>query len=76
MPNNGLHLGLAYTIPEERGKGYYPLMLKYIQADLQNEDIYMIVNENNYSSIRGIEKAGFVQYSKGVKNRFGVFVKR
>lgn len=41
LPRKGIHLGLCYTIPEERGKGYYPLMLKYIQADLKDDDIEM-----------------------------------
>lgn len=74
MPRKGIHLGLCFTIPEERGKGYYPLMLKYIQADLKDDDVYMIVDERNVSSIKGIEKAGFVKFAKGEKNKLGIFI--
>ena len=54
-------IGPCYTYPKYRGKGIYPLVLQFVCKHLQNEksDFYMIVDENNLSSIRGIEKAGF-----------------
>lgn len=58
---NDYEIGPCYTNPQSRGKGIYPLMIRYICNSIGNEDsiFYMIVDETNSSSIRGIEKAGF-----------------
>ena len=50
-----------------RGMGYYPLLLKYIQNQYIDKDIYMIVDEENIPSIKGIEKAGFKKFGFGIK---------
>ena len=34
----------------------------------------MIVNETNLSSIRGIQKAGFVAIGRGYKNKQGLYI--
>lgn len=34
----------------------------------------MLVEENNIASIRGVKKAGFEAFAKGVKTRFGRYV--
>lgn len=54
-------IGPCFTYPQYRGKGYYPQMLKYICSNIKTENsvFYMIVDETNLSSIKGIEKAGF-----------------
>ncbi len=54
-------IGPCFTYPRFRGKGFYPLMLRYICANIGTEHsiFYMIVDESNLSSIKGIEKADF-----------------
>lgn len=54
-------IGPCMTYPEFRGRGYYPMMLCYIcsTVGVQNTNFYMIVEESNFASIKGIEKAGF-----------------
>ena len=74
FPKNGIHLCYCETIPESRGKGYYSLLLSYIQNDLQGTNLYMMVEDSNFASIRGIEKAGFIRYANGIKKDNGVFV--
>lgn len=69
-PNRLLRLGdedceikFCLTLPTFRGKGFYPAVLQTIQCYLSNEGYqrcFICVNENNISSIRGIEKAGFL----------------
>lgn len=67
MPNKGIHICFCKTNPEERGNGYYPTLLKYIMNKYPRKDFYMIVESTNISSIKGIEKAGFVRYAEGEK---------
>lgn len=54
-------IGPCMTYPLFRGKGYYPMMLRYIcsTVGVQYTTFYMIVDEGNSASIKGIEKAGF-----------------
>jgi len=54
-------IGPCFTYPKFRGKGVYPQMLKYISSNVgaENSIFYMIVDETNLPSIKGIEKAGF-----------------
>ena len=74
LPRKGVHLCYCETILEERGHGYYPLLLNYIQNDLSSVELYMIVDCQNIASNRGVEKAGFVKYGIGVKNQKKAFV--
>ena len=67
MPDNGIHICFCRTNPEDRGKGYYPTLLKTIIKNNPEKDFYMIVDSSNISSIKGIEKAGFVRYAEGEK---------
>ncbi len=76
LPKDGIHLCYCETIPEARGKGYYPLLLNYIQNDMPKKNLYMIVDVTNSASIRGIEKAGFVRYAMGEKMSNGYFVEK
>lgn len=73
MPRNGIHIGPCRTIPEERGKGYYPYLLETIIEENPEKEYYMIIDKNNLSSIRGVEKVGFRQFSIGEK-RFGLYI--
>ena len=73
LPKNGIHVCYCETIPEARGKGYYPLLLKFIQNDMPKKELYMVVDVNNNASIKGIERAGFIKYAEGDKNKKGVF---
>lgn len=74
LPSKGIHLCYCETIPEARGKGYYPQLLSFIQNDFRSDDLYMVVDEKNISSIRGIEKAGFKRCGKVLKLDNGTFV--
>ena len=64
------------TMPESRGKNIYPAVIHQIIFYLQNHGvkrIFMCVRENNYSSIRGIEKAGFKKVdSFKLRRAFGI----
>jgi len=64
MKKKSLHIGPCMTIPEYRGRGFYPMLLRKIQKDFDT-DLYMIVHESNLSSIRGVEKARFSLFGKG-----------
>lgn len=63
LNKNDYAIGPCFTYPEYRGKGIYPNMLKVICQSCKNKDtvFYMVVDEKNISSIKGIEKAGFVR---------------
>ena len=67
MPEDGIHICFFRTNPEDRGHGYYPQLLRYILSKYPDKDFYMIVDEVNIPSIKGIEKAGFVKYAEGDK---------
>lgn len=61
MGKDDYEIGPCFTFPKFRGKGYYPKMLKHICSNIGSEKstFYMFVDENNLSSTKGIEKAGF-----------------
>ena len=68
--NKSYHIGPCETPVEYRGNGYYPYLLTYIlNKDNGGEsyDYYMIINEKNIKSIRGVEKAGFTLWGFGRK---------
>lgn len=74
MQSNGLHIGPCFTVESERGKGLYPYLLSHIVNDNEGKEFYMIVNENNKSSIKGVLKAGFIPFAKGHKIFFNRYV--
>lgn len=76
MKTGGLHIGPCFTEPQYRGNGFYPFLLKKIMQDYQNKvsDFYIFCDEKNISSKKGIEKAGFKCFGKGVKNRWGIYI--
>lgn len=74
LPDDGIHICYCETASDERGKGFYPMLLRYIRARYPRKDLYMTVYEDNVASIKGIEKAGFVRYAEGQKNSERHFV--
>lgn len=73
----GPAIGECSTIPEYKGKSIYPFVINYIaREELKNnrhEEVFIIVNSDNLSSIKGIEKAGFKLHTKIRAKRFLVF---
>lgn len=63
LESSDYEIGPCMTCPKFRGKGYYPTMLRYICSTVgsQKTTFYMIVDEENSASIKGIEKAGFTR---------------
>lgn len=61
MGKDDYEIGPCFTDPQYRGQGIYPSVLCWICNSIGNDNtaFYMIVDESNTSSIRGIEKAGF-----------------
>lgn len=74
LPKDGVHICYCETIPQEQGKGYYSLLLKAILANNPGKHFYMIVEEKNTPSIKGIERAGFVRCGEVEKTERGSFV--
>ena len=70
MSIDGYHIGPCYTEPEYRGRGFYPLLLQYRMELNPDSQFYMIVNETNESSLRGVKKVGFVEFARGKKDNF------
>lgn len=60
---NDYEIGPCFTYPKYRGQGVYPAVLKEICSSIGDKStcFYIIVDETNISSIKGIEKAGFVR---------------
>jgi len=73
---SGPAIGDCVTIPEYKGKSIYPFVINSIAADLFKLDypqVFIIVNPQNASSIRGIEKAGYHLHAKIKARRFLMF---
>lgn len=54
----------CFTLPEFRGRGIYPQLLSWVCGRLREAGTrraWIAANERNRASIRGIEKAGFVE---------------
>ncbi|MFM9824817.1 hypothetical protein [Flavobacterium sp.] len=58
----GLTIGDCYTHPDYRGKSIYPFVIHFIAKKMlieaKNSAVFVIVNRDNASSIKGIEKSG------------------
>lgn len=59
----GYHIGPDFTHPKYRGRGFHPYILTYVIKDILKSEpyiyIYICVSQENTSSIKGIERAGF-----------------
>lgn len=77
IKKRGPVIGDCYTNSDYRGKSIYPFVINSIANEILNEnnfsEVFIIVNSNNESSIKGIEKAEFVLYSKILTKRFLFF---
>lgn len=60
-PRSGdIVIGPCVTTEKDRGRGLYPYVLsRIIESHTNGGTIYMIVRDDNTSSIRGITKVGF-----------------
>ncbi len=67
----------CFTNEEFKGNSIYPFVINHIAKEeiLKNKqkEVFIIVNSDNISSIKGIEKAGFELYTKIKANRFLFF---
>lgn len=71
---NDFEIGPSYTEESYRGQGIYPFVLTYIVSKYnRNSKFYMIVEENNTSSQRGIIKSGFKKIGEVYKDKFGIY---
>ena len=71
MTSSSIYIDLIYTIPQYRGRGLMPLLLKRMIYGSKTEGFeraFLIVDEYNLSSISGIEKAGFHPIGRGIIN--------
>ena len=76
LHENEYEIGPCHTFSQFRGRGIYPRILRHIVSTVGTEEtkFYMVVNSNNESSIRGIEKAGFsrigIMEVRGITKRY------
>ncbi|RXJ45414.1 hypothetical protein [Gelidibacter gilvus] len=76
---SGPVIGDCYTNIKYRGQSIYPFVINYIANDVieaTKKDVFIIVNSNNFSSIKGIEKAGFKKYAEIKAKRWLVWYHR
>ena len=72
MGPHDYEIGPCFTDKRFRGRGIYPSVLRHIiqNKSMSGEWYWMNVDENNISSIRGIEKAGFERVGESTKSRW------
>jgi hypothetical protein len=69
---NVFTVGDSLTNEKFRGKGIYPYVLRYISMEAERP-VIIYVDESNISSIKGIEKAGFIKkYSFSMLRLLGI----
>lgn len=68
-------IGDCYTYESFRGKSIYPYMLQKASIDAlqKNDEVYVLVSPDNISSIKGIEKSGFILLCNIQAIRIGYF---
>lgn len=72
LDENSVEIKFCLTLPNFRGKGIYPNVIYKIKQFLYNKGVkraFMCVNEDNFSSIKGIEKAGFELVGRTTLNK-------
>lgn len=69
MKENDLQIGDTFTDPKYRGKGIatYAILTIIEYFKMNDRKFWYIVEENNKSSIRVIEKAGFKKIGSGIR---------
>ncbi len=77
IKKSGYTIGDCITKPDYRGKSIYPFVLNNIARRIitenDKEEVFIIINSNNQSSIRGVEKGGFKLIAKISGIRFLLF---
>lgn len=70
MGAKDLQIGPCVTNEKYRGQGIYPYVLSRIVEDLAKPDVtfYMIIDDKNLPSQRGVYKVGFIKSAKLVKD--------
>ncbi len=84
LRKNGPAIGDCVTSADYRGRAIYPKVINGIARELLSKgekEVFIVVNHDNVSSIRGIEKAGFEWFAEIRAKRwlffyFSVRVKR
>ncbi|HMI08020.1 MAG TPA: hypothetical protein VK528_10770 [Flavobacterium sp.] len=73
----GPAIGDCLTVSQYKGRSIYPFVISYIATELlvgqKYPEVFIIVNSDNISSIRGIEKAGFKLHTAIKAKRFLLF---
>lgn len=72
---SGPVIGDCWTDDRFRGRSIFPFMLNRVAGiELKSaNEVFVVVNTNNQSSIRGIEKSGFKKYAHIRTTRFLMF---
>jgi len=71
MKDNDISMGPAWTDPKYRGLGIYANVINYMKSKYYNDSLMLtVVNRENESGKRGVEKAGFVFKAFGYATKF------
>jgi len=76
LNNNGPVIGNCFTHPKYRGQAIYPYVINHVAKntlDLGYKNVFVIVDQSNNASIKGIEKAGFERYASLDTKRWFIF---
>lgn len=73
MPKDGLFYTFGETLAAERGKGYATLLHRYVLTDNAGAKIFAAILQDNVSSVKSAEKAGFVRYAEGYLDEKMIF---
>ena len=66
LEKNGPVIGDCHTNRQFRGQSIYPKVINKIALETLREgfkEVFIVVNPENSSSIKGIEKAGFIKFA-------------
>lgn len=75
MGSKDYHIGPCFTHPNYRGQNIYPFVLNFIGQHISSAShIFMLVGPANKSSIRGVEKAGFVRIGEVYKTKMKRYI--
>ena len=75
MKSHDVIIGPKWVVPSQRGKGYGTELLGIVlnEMEINYNNAYEIISENNIASIKCAEKNGYSFFSCAKKNRFGRF---
>ncbi len=77
IDKKGPAIGDCFKHPDYRGKSIYPRVINKVSNELlasgQYDELFIIVNDNNTSSIIGIEKAGYQLKVEIISKKFLLF---